>query len=81
MTRRTFDRHFKKHYHMTPLEWLQARKLEVAKSLLETTQLGLEHIAERAGFDNAITLRYNFKKYLSISPSEYKATFGAFKNV
>lgn len=80
MTRRTFDRHFKKHYHMTPLEWLQARKLEVAKSLLETTQLGLERIAERAGFDNAITLRYNFKKYMSISPSEYKATFGALKN-
>ncbi|MFS1704242.1 helix-turn-helix domain-containing protein [Alteromonas sp. AMM-1] len=80
MTRRTFDRHFKKHYHMTPLEWLQARKLEVAKSLLETTQLGLDHIAERAGFDNAITLRYNFRKYLSISPSEYKATFGALKN-
>lgn len=77
MTRRTFDRHFKKHYCMTPLEWLHARKLEVTKSLLETTHLGLEQIAEKAGFDNAITLRYNFKKSLSISPSEYRATFTA----
>lgn len=75
MTRRSFDRHFKKTYQMTPLEWLQQRKLEVAKSLLETTALSLEQIAQRAGYDNAITMRHNFRKYLSVSPSDYKATF------
>lgn len=75
MTRRTFDRYFKKTYQMTPLAWLQQRKLEVAKSLLETTTLNLEQIAERAGYDNAITMRHNFRKYLAVSPSDYKATF------
>lgn len=75
MTRRTFDRYFKKNYQLTPLAWLQQRKLEVAKALLETTPLTLEQIAERAGYDNAVTMRHNFRKYLSVSPSDYKATF------
>lgn len=76
MTRHTFDRYFKKHYRLTPLEWLQQRKLEVAKSLLETSELTLDQITLRAGYDNAITMRHNFRKYLSVSPSAYKATFG-----
>lgn len=75
MTRRTFDRHVKRHYKMTPLEWLSERKLEVAKSLLETTVLSIENIAVRSGFETAMTLRHNFKKSLSISPSEYRTTF------
>lgn len=75
MTRRTFDRHFKKHYHMTPQNWLIERKLENAKVLLETTGYSIEKIAILSGFDSSVTLRHNFNKYLSISPSLYRATF------
>lgn len=77
MTRRTFDRQFKKYYNMTPLEWLLQRKLEIAKTQLESTHSSIEHIAELAGFESAVTLRHNFKKYLSISPREYRAKFKA----
>lgn len=77
MTRRTFDRQFKKYYNMTPLEWLLERKLEIAKTLLESTHSSIEHISELAGFESAVTLRHNFKKYLSISPREYRAKFKA----
>lgn len=75
MTRRTFDRHFRKNYNMSPLEWLNERKLEVAKLLLEESQLSLDTIAEKAGYDNAITLRHNFKKYLCTTPTQYRDTF------
>lgn len=75
MTRRTFDRQFKKYYNMTPLEWLLQRKLEIAKTLLESTHSSIEHIAEQAGFESPVTLRHNFKKYLSISPKEYRTRF------
>ena len=75
MTRRTFDRHFKKHYQITPLAWLLERKLEIAKSLLETTSLPIDDISMRSGFDSAVTLRHNFRKYLSITPSDYRVTF------
>lgn len=75
MTRRTFDRQFTKNYNMTALQWLNERKLEVAKSLLEISELSIDEIAARSGFDNAVTLRHNFRKYLAISPMQYKNTF------
>jgi AraC family transcriptional activator FtrA len=75
MTRRTLDRHFIRHFKMTSHQWLCERKLEIARQLLETTQLSVEQIAGRSGFDNAVTLRHNFNKYLSVSPTKYRQTF------
>jgi AraC family transcriptional activator FtrA len=75
MTRRTFDRRFRKTHNMSPLEWLIERKLEIVKMLLETTQLSVEAIAPKAGFDNPITLRHHFKKSLSITPTRYREIF------
>ncbi|MCD1598538.1 GlxA family transcriptional regulator [Rheinheimera aquimaris] len=75
MSRRTFDRHINKHYNMTALQWLTERKLDSAKSLLEASELSIDEIAVKAGFDNAVTLRHNFRKYLSVSPMQYKRTF------
>jgi AraC family transcriptional activator FtrA len=75
MTRRTFDRKFRKTYNMSPLEWLTERKLDIVKTLLETTNLSVEAIAPKAGFDNPITLRHHFKKSLSVTPTRYRETF------
>lgn len=75
MTRRTFDRHFIRQFNMTPHQWLCERKLETARQLLENSSLSIEQIASQAGFDNAVTLRHNFNKYLCISPSKYRQTF------
>ena len=75
MTRRTFDRQFKKHYQITPQNWLIQRKIELAKTLLETTEISIEQVAIKAGFETAITLRHNFKKFVSISPTAYRNTF------
>lgn len=80
MTRRTFDRYFNKVYKITPLEWLSQRKLETAKTLLESTDLSIEKIAITSGYNNSITLRQNFKKYLSISPSRYRQSFNSRKH-
>lgn len=75
MTRRTFDRHFKHHFQMTPQRWLIERKLESAKTLLETTDDSIEKIAILSGFESATTLRHNFNKYLFVTPSYYRNTF------
>jgi AraC family transcriptional activator FtrA len=75
MTRRTFDRQFRKTYNMSPLEWLTECKLDVVKVLLETTDLPVEAIAPKAGFDNPVTLRHHFKRSLSITPTRYRETF------
>ncbi|XOV78698.1 MAG: helix-turn-helix domain-containing protein [Aestuariibacter sp.] len=75
MTRRTFDRQFKKHYKMTPLHWLLERKVDKARQLLESTNYSMEQLAQLSGFESAVTLRHNFKKCLSISPMDYRLRF------
>ncbi|RDV29112.1 helix-turn-helix domain-containing protein [Alteromonas aestuariivivens] len=76
MTRRTFDRHFKKSFNITPQVWLTHRKLEIAQRLLEDSNLNIEQIALKSGYENGTSLRINFKKYISVSPNAYREQFG-----
>ena len=76
MTRRTFDRHFRKILNMSPKEWLILQQLERAKSLLEISQQNIDQIAYRSGFETAMSLRHNFRKHLRISPTAYRIQFG-----
>lgn len=75
MTRRTFDRQFKRQHKITPLTWLTNRKLEVARKLLETSEHSVEKIALLAGYESVITLRHNFRKAIALTPSEYRLRF------
>lgn len=75
MSRRSFDRHFRSSLGLSPKVWLNQQRIHLAKSLLETDQLSMEQLASRVGFENAITLRTNFQKYLGISPIQYKTQF------
>lgn len=75
MTRRTFDRRFRQTFNQTATQWLIEQKLDLAKGLLESSTENLESIASKSGFNNAITLRHNFNKYLAISPSRYRDQF------
>lgn len=76
MSRRNFDRKFRASMNMSANDWLVLQKLELAKQLLESTQLSIERVAARSGFDNATTLRHNFRKHLQSSPSRYRLQFG-----
>lgn len=77
MTRRTFDRHFRKTINMSPKEWLIYQRLERAKSLLESTDQNIEVIAHHSGFETAMAMRHNFRKYLRLSPSSYRNQFAS----
>lgn len=75
MSRRTFDRKFKRAFELTPNEWLIQQRLAKAKELLETSEHSIERIAELTGFENGTTMRYHFRQVLSISPKAYRQTF------
>ncbi|MCF6194231.1 MAG: helix-turn-helix domain-containing protein [Kangiellaceae bacterium] len=75
MTRRTFDRQFRKSLNMSAKEWITKQRLQRAKQLLETTALKIDRVAENSGFDNAISMRHNFRKYLQLSPARYRQQF------
>ena len=79
MSRRTFDRKFRKTLNTTPKEWLITQQLNLAQQLLETTDLRIEQVAEQSGFNNAISMRHHFRKQLSISPRQYSEQFSSAK--
>jgi AraC family transcriptional activator FtrA len=77
MTRRTFDRHFRKTINMSPKEWQIYQRLERTKTLLESTEQNIEVIAQHSGFETAMAMRHNFRKYLGVSPSIYRKQFSS----
>lgn len=75
MSTRTFVRRFGAAFGATPHQWLLAQRITQARRLLETTDLGIEEVARRAGFGNAAALRVRFAGRLGTSPLAYRRTF------
>jgi transcriptional regulator GlxA family with amidase domain len=75
MAPRTFARKFRNETGATPHDWLTNQRLLLARRLLEDSDLGIDSIAERAGFGSAATLRHHFTQRLSTTPQSYRGTF------
>ncbi|MFF9705484.1 GlxA family transcriptional regulator [Streptomyces griseofuscus] len=77
MSLRSFTRRFRDEVGMPPVQWLTAQRLELAKQLLETTDLSIDLVAHRAGFGTANSLRAHMRTAFGVSPASYRRTFGA----
>ena len=75
MAPRTFARRFRAETGATPHDWLTGQRLLLARRLLEDSELGVDAIADRAGFGSAATLRHHFAHRLSTTPQAYRGTF------
>ncbi|WP_167156723.1 helix-turn-helix domain-containing protein [Streptomyces sp. MBT27] len=75
MSLRTFTRRFREEAGMTPGQWLTAQRLEVARQLLESSDLPVDLVAHRAGFGTANSLRQHMRSVLGVSPVTYRRTF------
>lgn len=75
MSERTFARRFRDETGTTPWQWLLGRRVALAEELLETTELPIEHVAQRVGFGNAATLRHHFGAVRGTSPQAYRRSF------
>ncbi len=67
-----FSTIFKKETKMTYLAYLVQLRMETAKELLNMTSLKSFEIAERVGFSDANYFSNSFKKYIGVSPSEFR---------
>ncbi|HEY6081348.1 MAG TPA: helix-turn-helix domain-containing protein [Polyangiaceae bacterium] len=76
---RTFKRRFRKAAGMSPLEYVQAIRLEEAKNLLETSELTLELLAERVGYEDASFFSRLFRRSVGLTPAQYRRRFGALR--
>ncbi|MFD3679053.1 GlxA family transcriptional regulator [Streptomyces sp. NPDC058613] len=75
MSLRTFTRRFRDEVGMTPVQWLTAQRLEIARHLLESSDLPVDLVAHHAGFGSANSLRQHMRSVLGISPIAYRRTF------
>lgn len=76
LSKRSFNRHFKAATNLTLSEWLIAKRLTLAQTLLENGDDDMERIAQKAGFGTASNLRIHFKDRFGVSPQTWRKSFG-----
>lgn len=69
-----FTRRFKRAHNMPPTDYLTRLRLQKACSLLVTTAMTLDQIAERCGYENGFYLSRVFSKKIEMSPTQYRRT-------
>lgn len=72
---RTFSRRFREETGYTPMQWVMRARVDVARELLENTDLGIEEIGIVVGLGSGANLRQFFRRVLGTTPSEYRRTF------
>lgn len=82
MTRRsgipatTFARRFRSATGKSPMEYVQAVRIEEARQLLETTDAPVSEIGEEVGYEDTASFRRLFKRRTGVSPAEHRRMFG-----
>ncbi|MDT3441618.1 helix-turn-helix domain-containing protein [Pseudofrankia sp. BMG5.37] len=77
LSTRTLSRRFREQTGTTPAQWLARARLRRAQQLLESTDHGIEWIAERVGFTSPSTFRDRFRRLVGTSPQSYRRAFRA----
>ena len=72
MTERGFHGRFRRATGMSPLEYIQTVRIEEAKQLIETTEMGLDDIAAEVGYSEPASFRRLFRKMVGVTPSAYR---------
>ncbi|WP_109833042.1 helix-turn-helix domain-containing protein [Reichenbachiella versicolor] len=68
----TLQKDFKITYGLTIFEYTTQHKMELAKSLLKTSDKPIYEIANQIGYKNATHFTAAFKRYISCTPREYR---------
>ncbi len=75
VSRRTFERRFKRATGDTPLGYVHRVRIEAAKKLLENDALSVEEISFQVGYEDSGFFRKIFKRKTSLTPTEYRNRF------
>lgn len=75
VSERTFSRHFTEETGYTPMQWVMRARLDLARELLENSELGIDAVSTAVGMGTGANLRLHFRRVLGTTPSEYRRTF------
>ncbi len=63
---------FSREYGISPISYLNSRRIMESRNLLETTDLSLSRIAQMLGFSSASYFSQSFRRHEGISPLAYR---------
>lgn len=63
---------FKKQLHISPQEYLVSFRLKKAAELITTTNMSIQDISARIGYENALTFSKMFKQTYGVSPKNFR---------
>lgn len=69
---RSFKRRFRKATAHTPIAYVQQLRVEAAKQWLETTNVAVDDIGDKVGYQDPAFFRRLFKRVTGISPAQYR---------
>lgn len=75
LSRRTFQRRFKKATHFTAIEYIQRVRMEAAKIFLESSRQNINEVMYEVGYSDPRAFRGVFKKIVGTTPLAYKNKF------
>ena len=77
MSTRTLNRRFKAALGISPLSFLQEVRITIAKDLLKTSNLSINEIVFKVGYQDTAFFTTLFKKHLATTPLAYRETVRA----
>ena len=78
LSRRNFERRFKKATQYSPAEYIQYLKIEAARRQLESSRFHINEVMYSVGYNDTKAFRTTFKKITGFSPLEYRNRFQAY---
>ncbi|MGI9577470.1 MAG: GlxA family transcriptional regulator [Microthrixaceae bacterium] len=75
MSPRTFARAFRRDVGSTPAAHVEQLRVEAARTLLATSDLGIDGIARRVGYRRVETLHRAFRRIVGTTPERYREHF------
>lgn len=75
MSPRNFSRVFSQEVGIAPAEYVERTRIDVARSLLESSRLSLESVAAKSGFGSSRAMYRAFRAHIGSAPAEYRERF------
>ena len=75
-TQRTLHRDFRHEFSQSPSEFVEKRRLAIARAYLENSRKSVKEIASLSGFKTEQKMRRCFLKQLGVVPTAYRERFG-----
>ena len=72
MSETHFRRVFESCINMSPVDYVNLKRVQKACDLMKKTNDSMDMVAEKVGFSTTSTFNRNFKKFLGTSPYQWK---------